>query len=235
MIPYAVVNDTPHEAFPEVDDPALTEASLHMLSAAPRLGEFLVESDDVADEMYSKLLAAWHHVGDRFPDHLARNLLIACGAGAAMRRKGDNAARMDIALGPPWPVAGCAEVEFGDLAVLDAPRGIIDDAAVSIGRFGQNKDTLVTIVVTDTLPNKRSEYWRIIQDIHNVLDLSIWTVTVLALCLLVWRGKRLADLPDGLFYVDVDSDSYRASVLEPLLGRALRIGMAPRPWVDVAK
>lgn len=235
MIPHALVDDAQRDAFPETDDPALTESALAALSAVPHSGSFLTESDAVADDLRSRLVSAWNRIGDRFPDHLARNLLIAAGAGAAMRRKGDNAARMDIALGPPWPDFGCAEAEFGDVAVLDAPRDLMDDVAVSVGRLGKDKESIRALVVTDVLPNRRSEYWRIVKDVREVLGVRIGTITVLALCLIVWRRKKISDLPDGLFHVDVDTESYRMAVLEPLLGRKLNIGPEPRPSVEVAK
>lgn len=235
MVPHAVVDDARRDAFPETDNPDESLAALSAFATVPRTGEFLVESDILADDMRSRLLAAWGRMGDRFPDHLARNLLIAAGAGAAMRRKGDNAARMDIALGAPWPVFGCAEAEFGDVAVLDAPRDLMDDVAVCVGRYGKNKDSIVALVVTDVLPNRRSEYWRIVQDVREVLGVKIGTATVLSLCLLVWSGRKLSELPTNLFHVDVETESYRAAVLEPLLGRKLRIGSDPRPSVDVAK
>lgn len=152
-----------------------------------------------------------------------------------MRRKGDVFARMDIVLGAPWPTYGCVEAEFGDVAVLDAPRDLLDDVAVSVGRLGKDLASLVALVVTDVLPNRRSEYWRIIEDIRKVLGLRIGTVTVLALCLLVWSNRKLWELPADLFHVDVNTPSYRTAVLELLLERNLRIGLEPRPWVEVAK
>lgn len=235
MIPHAVVDDTPRPDFPETTERARTEESISRFRALPRTGEFLTESDVVVDALRVQLLAAWNRMGDRFPDILARNLLIAAGCGAAMRRKGDVFARMDIVLGAPWPTYGCVEAEFGDVAVLDAPRDLLDDVAVSVGRLGKELASLIALVVTDVLPNRRSEYWRIIQDVQKVLGFRIGTVTVLALCLLVWRDRKLWELPPDLFHVDVDTRSYRAAVLEPLLGRRLRIGLEPRPSVEVAK
>lgn len=235
MIPYAVIDDTARRAFPETDDDTAADVALAAVTSVSRSGEFLTESDVVADDLRSRMLAAWSRNGDRFPDLLARNLLIAVGCGAAMRRKGDVFARMDIVLGSPWPEFGCVEAEFGDEAVLDAPRDLLDDIAVSIGRLGRNPLSLSALVITDVLPNWRSEYWRIIQDIRKVVGVKIGTVTVLALCLLVWRGRKMHDLPPDLFHVDIDTTSYREAVLEPLLGRNLRIGLAPRPSVEVAK
>ena len=235
MMPHAVVIDEQSNAFLETSNPVEFMATFAAFQATKRTGEFLEESDDLVDEMQGKLLSARTRVGDRFSDHLARNLLLAAGAGAAMRRKGDNAVRMDIALGHPWPIYGCAEAEFGDVAILDAPRDLMDDVAVSVSRLGMDKDSLIALVVTDVLPNKRSEYWRIIQDVREILGVRIGTVTVLALCLVVWRGRKLSELPPNLFHVDIETESYRVAVLEPLLGRQLKIGFAPRSLVDVAK
>ncbi len=234
LAPYAVVNDQPHPDFPETRDHSETAASFALFSSAARIGVFLIESDEVVDLLRIKMERAWKINGDRFPDHLARNLLIASGVGAAMRRKGDVFARMDLVLGAPWPTYGCVEAEFGDVAVLDAPRDLLDDVAVSVGRLGKSTP-LVALVITDVLPNRRSEYWRIVQDIRKVVGLSIGTVTVLALCIAVWTGRRIRDLPANFFYVDIETPSYRSAVLEPLLGRPLRIGLAPRPSVDIAK
>jgi hypothetical protein len=235
MIPHAVIDDAARLAFPETDDGTDADAALAAVSLAPRSGEFLSESDNILDELRTKMLDAWSRVGDRFPVHLARNLLIAAGCGAAMRRKGDVFARMDIVLGQPWPDFGCAEVEFGDEAVLDAPRDLLDDIAVCVGRHGRNLLPLEALIITDVLPNRRSEYWRIIQDVRKVLEVKIGTVTVLALCMLVWRGRKMSELPPGIFHVDIDTPSYRKAVLEPLLGRELKIGPEPRPSVEVAK
>lgn len=235
MIPHAEVDDSPREAFPETAEYSAAAHTAAAFSSVARTGDFLSESDIVADELQSRLQLAWNRTGDKFPDHLARNLLIAAGVGAAMRRKGDVFSRMDIVLGGPWPAYGCAEAEFGDTAVLDAPRDLLDDVAVSVGRHGKEARALVAMVVADVLPNRRSEYWRIVQDIKKVLGIKILTVTVLALCLLVWRGRKMPDLPQDLFYVDIDTPSYREAVLEPLLGRRLKIGPGPRPSVEVAK
>jgi hypothetical protein len=235
MAPHAVIEDTQVEVFPETESLAEALATISVFNGVSKTGEFLVETDVIVDELSTRLNFAWRSVGDRFPDHLARNLLIAAGAGAAMRRKGDNAARMDIALGPPWPAFGCAEAEFGDVAVLDAPRDLMDDVAVCVGRHGKVKGSMVAMVITDVLPNRRSEYWRILQDIKTVLDVKISTVTVLALCLLVWRRKKISSLPIDLFHVDVDTESYRTEVLDRLIGGKINLGPELRSSVEVAK
>jgi Fe-S-cluster-containing hydrogenase component 2 len=235
MDPYAFIDDTQREAFPETENLDESLAALSVFKSVPKSGDILVETDAIVDDLHMRLQVAWKSIGDRFPDHLARNLLITAGVGAAMRRKGDNAVRMDIVLGAPWPVFGCAEAEFGDVAVLDAPRDLMDDVAVCVGRYGKDKDSILALVVTDVLPNRRSEYWRILQDIRNVLGVKISTVSVLALCLLVWRRKKISAFPIDFFHVDIDTRSYRTEVLEPLVGGKINLGLELRPWVEVAK
>lgn len=235
MIPHAVIDDTEQPAFPESDDDAAADAALTALSSLPRFGEYLTESDAVASDLHSRMTVTSKQKGDRFPDLLARNLLIATGCGAAMRRRGDVSARMDIVLGSPWPEFGCVEAEFGVEAILDAPRDLLDDIAVLVGRRGRDLLSVSALVVTDVLPNRRSEYWRIIQDIRNVVGVKIGTVTVFALCLLVWQRRKISDLPADLFHVDIDTLSYREAVLEPLIGRKLRIDLVLHPSIEVAK
>lgn len=237
LVPTAVVNDAPNAAFVETADhpEAQMLATRAIFEGVARDGVLLEESDAVVDEMRFRLVKEWKRLGDRFPTTLARNLLLAVGVGATMRRRGDVAVRMDLLLGPPGVEVGCAEVEFGDDAVLDSPRDLLDDVAVLAGRLGQDKTKLVTLIISDVLPNRRSEYWRIVQDVRKVLGLNVGTVTVLALMLLAWNLRRLRLEPNHAFYADVDTDSYRARVLEPLLERPLKLGSTPRAYVEVAK
>ncbi|WP_244113879.1 hypothetical protein [Burkholderia cepacia] len=92
---------------------------------------------------------------------LARNLLIGAGVGASMGRKGNNHMRMDLILSRPGVQHGVAEVEFGQEAVLDAPRDTMDALAVLASRYGWDLKSTTAIIVTDVLPNRRSEYWHI--------------------------------------------------------------------------
>jgi NAD-dependent dihydropyrimidine dehydrogenase PreA subunit len=236
--PEAVVQDTPNAMFLETaDNPEARMLAVRGLFARVEVsGVVLDESGVVVDAAKERVSATWSRLGEKFPNHLVRNLFHAVGIGAAMRRRGDNAVRMDILLGAPGTPFGVAEVEFGDEAVLDSPRDILDDVAVLAGRRGWDKSAITALIVSDVLPNRRSEYWRIIQDIDRVTGLRIGTVTVLALMLMVWNRKRFAALgPRNAFYVDVDMDSYRARVLEAILGRSLKLGDALRPHIEVAK
>ena len=237
MEPHAVVTDDVNIAFIETREnhEAVMRKVRGTFEVLCPTGHLLYESDEIVDDMQIRLDRTTRRIGDKFPNHLARNLFLTVGVGAAMRRRGDNAVRMDLILGLPGVVYGVAEVEFGGDAVLDSPRDILDDVAVLVSRRGWNVPETTALIVSDVLPNKRSEYWDIIQDIHNVLNVKVGTVTILALMLLVWNRKLLTLTPDNIFYVDKNTDSYRARVLEPMLGRALNLGTQLRPHIEVAK
>jgi ferredoxin len=236
LSPTAVVNDVASEIFVEADLNADAYRLLrNMFAGARREGVLLEETAVVVDQMQVRLERVCRNVDDRFPNHLARNMLTAVGVWSAMRRRGDNAVRMDLLFRLPESGKGVAEVEFGGEAVLDAPRDILDDIAVMVSRRGWDKKETAALIVCDVLPNKRSEYWEIIQDINAVLGVRIGTVTILALALLIWNRQMLLKDQHSIFYVDNNTSSYRHNVLEKLLGRAVNLGPALRPHIEVAK
>lgn len=233
----AIIEDTPNEAFLETLGNSEKQLcrNLRLFEAAPQDGNILLESEHVVDTAFSRLSNGTRLIGDQFPNILVRNLLIGVGIGAATRRKGNNYMRMDLILGPPGIERGVAEVEFGDLAILEAPRDILDSVAVLVSRYQWPKKSIIPLVIVDVLPNWRSEYWSVIQDIRDVLSLHVGTLTVFTLMLLNWNRIRV-DLTRGHpFYVDRDTHSYREEVLEVLLKRPLKIRSTPRPYIDVAK
>lgn len=233
----AIVEDAPNAAFIETAEFNLAEldAVRPRFVGLPSTGSLLIESDAIVVEAFSQMQHAWSRVGDRFPNMLARSLLIGAGIGASVGRKGNNHMRMDIVLSPPGVKRGVAEVEFGQDAVLDAPRDTLDALAVLVSRYGWSLDTTSAIVVSDVLPNRRSEYWHMVQDIANVLGVQIGTVTVLALMLFNWNRRTFDLSASQLFYADRDTESYRIEILEIALGRSLYLGKASRPQVDIAK
>jgi Fe-S-cluster-containing hydrogenase component 2 len=214
------------------DDPAFQE-TFTALANAEHVGVLAEESDDLVDRTSEKIKLARRNMGDRFPVHHTRNLFIALGQGASMRRKGNNHMRMDLLLGPPGIERGVVEVEFGQQAALDAPRDILDALAVLQSRYKWPLDTIVPILVTDELPNKRSGFWEVIRDIRDITGVRIATATTLALHMMLWA--RMSPGSYDIFHVHKDSDSYRTMVLEALMGRALKLGSDLKPSIECAK
>ena len=141
---------------------------------------------------------------------------------------------MDMILSSCDTEYALVEVEFGQNAALDASRDILDSLAVLTSRYKWDLRLTVPIVVSDLLPNKRSEYWHIIKDVSDAYGIRIRTLTIFALLLLIWNRLPVTFAKD-MFYADVNIKSYRTHFLDKLLGRPLNLGPTPRPEIDIAK
>lgn len=197
-------------------------------------GTFIIESDIIIGDYSERFIRIKPSLGDKFPNILARNLLLAHGIKAAMTRRGNNFMRMDIVFATGSGSKGVAEVEFGQSANLDAPRDLLDSMSVVVSRYQWTLDSVIPLVITDELPNRRSEYWAIMQDIRNVTGVEGYTITVFLLSVLLWNNIKLL-LPNACLYVDRDSISYRTQVIETLLERKLNLNGQPNSLIDISK
>lgn len=220
----AYVNDKPNEHFviqQEPADPINTETTTELFQTVRVNGIHLAENDDLLKKFREKFEIVAKKQGAQFPNHLARNLLIAVGVGAAMRRRGDVYLRMDLLLGPPGIQQGTGEVELG-AEVLDAPRNILDSIAVLVARYELNKDDIVPLIVSLDLPNSRSEYWQFIKDVRDVLNVKINSITVGALIVTVWNRAKIKISVGEELYIDIETPSLRHKI-EAILKRPLNI------------
>ena len=76
-------------------------------------------------------------------------------------------------------------------------RDLLDALAVMMSRYHWSIHEVVPLIITDELPNRRSEYWEIVKDIREVTGVRIATVTILACHLLLWNCTKL--LPSSYF------------------------------------
>ena len=135
---------------------------------------------------------------------MVRNMLLACGVAASLRRKGDTNIRMDGLLHFASGKIGVFELEIS--AVLESPRALLEDIAVLHGRFDVPMADIVPVSIVAALPNVRVEYYQVMDDISKVLDIRCHTLTLGALCMLMWRFNTLEGLPSDLFTTVLDSD-----------------------------
>lgn len=233
----AVVNRTPNEAFIDSSsiDIEYQKLVFDSFEKLPFSGSSMVETDDIVIFCFDRMEKIWTVVGDRFPNFFSRNLLIGSGIGSSIGRKGNNHMRMDIILSFMDNGNGIAEVEFGQESILNAPRDILDSLAVMTSRYNWVKNDTKAIIVSDVLPNKRSEYWRIIQDISNIVDVKISTITIFTLMILNWFRIKISEHEIDLLYADVNTKSYRKEILQPLLGRELNLCSDPNAHIDISK
>jgi ferredoxin len=220
----ANINDIPNDCFllAEVSNTEKTTSNTtKIFNGVNEKGLFLKENESLLKNFEQKFIAVLKLQNAQFPNLLTRNLLLSSGIGAAMRRRGDTNIRMDMVFGPPGVTQGTGEVELGS-GVLDAPRNILDNIAVLVGRYNILKTDISPIIVCFALPNKRSEYWQVIKDIKDVLDVKICTISIGALVVFVWN-RVLIKLRSGYeLYLDSDNPSLRPKI-EEILNRKLNL------------
>lgn len=222
----AIVNDLPNKYFLlQNQETSETEQRvlLERFSQIPENGIFILENDNILQRFFDKFKSVTtdQKLGFQFPNHLIRNLMLEVGIRALMLRRGDTNLRMDIIFEQDGGKSGTCEVELGS-EILDAPRNLLDNIAVLVSRYKINKNNLMPLVVVLSLPNRRSEYWRVIKDIKQVLDLQINSLTIGMLVLLVWNRINISLDSQEMLYVDSDLYTLRDK-FEHILGRKLNI------------
>jgi len=220
----AHINNEPNEHFviqEEVANSINTKTTAELFQSASAEGIYLQENDDLLKKFRDKFEIVAKKQNSQFPNHLARNLLIASGVGAAMRRRGDVYLRMDLLLGPPGVQQGTGQVELG-AEVLDALRNILDNIAVLVGRYQLNKENIVPLIVCLDVPNSRSEYWQLIKDVRDVLNVKINSVTIGALIVMIWNRAKIEISVGEELYIDIGAPSLRPKI-EVILKRPLNI------------
>jgi ferredoxin len=179
----------------------------------------IVESDKALETIYNLLVEKLKST-PKLPQQIVRNLMIALGNEAAMRRAGDANVRMELVF-TNSRASGTAEVEPGG-GILDVPRNLLDNIAVLVSRYGFRKDQISSLAVAFSLPNKRTDYWNVVKDIKNTVDVEIGTISVGALLILLWNRKRFEFAASNPFYADTDSYSIRKAI-EGILEREVNL------------
>lgn len=84
--------------------------------------------------------------------------------------------------------------DFDIISLVDSPRGVLDDIAVAIGRHGLAPGQVEGMVICKEFPNRRSDYYHLIEDVEKVLGYRIRTLSVAGLLLLLWLQKTISEL-----------------------------------------
>lgn len=131
---------------------------------------------------------------------LIKGLCAKLGLQARFPRKGDVNERFDVIFNTKDDHKIVAEIEIPSTAILDAPRNLLDDIAIMINRNNIEATKLTPLVICWDLPNNRTDYWNVVKDINDVLNIQINTCTILSLAILVWTNTPL-DLKSGSYYL----------------------------------
>jgi len=148
----------------------------------------------------------------QFPNHLSRNLLIENEFKTIIRRKGDNIIRFD-GISEANGSLYILEIEFSK-DVLEAPRAILDDLSVVADKIAVNRSQFKPLIVLNELPNKRAEFWRVIEDISNVLGVNIDTITIGMLFLSLWGKLDITHIDQ---FMDYKNQTLRNAILGLLI------------------
>ena len=231
------INSQPNDYFQSAEyamDDGVVRLSVTNFNGCVREGILVKERDEISESLEAILQDALSKHGPQFPNHLTRNLLLANGIQAAMRRRGDVNLRMDLICGTSGNGRGVVEVELVGQSLLDSPRNVLDNVAVLANRYGVPIREIAALIVNAALPNARAEYWRVLKDISSVLGIRVGSLTIQALIFLVWNRASFQLSSNNLFYADEDNPTIRQAV-ERAIGRPLEISEGLAAALEVAK
>lgn len=156
-----------------------------------KLGEMI----DCSSHDSDKLLTSLKQLNDGQQLRLVRNLFLALGYSAKVRRRGDTNVRIDGMVCSIVHHVGVLEIEYSE-SNLESPRALVEDIAVLHHRYSLPMGDLFPISILCQLPNARAEYYQVVEDIEKVLGIQVRTITVGALLSLLWTFSRLPSLAD---------------------------------------
>lgn len=156
------------------------------------------------------------------------NLMCELGLKTFLTRTGDNNLRMDALVKLDKNIYA---VEIENLADLDSPRNILDSIAVLHSRYEISKSHLGGIIIVSTFPNKRSEFWEVIEDIQIITNLNIFVVPLYALIILKNENIRLSKFLDSFKFNH--TKSFR-KVLEEILNKKIDLSN-PNKLIEAEK
>lgn len=156
------------------------------------------------------------------------NLMSELGLKTFVTRTGDNNLRMDAISKVDKNIYA---VEIESLADLDSPRNILDSLAVLHSRYEISKSCLGGIIVVSTFPNKRSEFWEVVNDIQRITKLRILIIPLYALIILKNENYRLSNFLDAFKFNQ--TYSFRKA-LEEIINRKIELSY-PNKLIEAEK
>lgn len=177
-------------------------------------GQIIEENDELLNNIYKDII-----IKNVDPNLFSRNLLTECGVQTVLSRKGDVNVRMDGIIFNNGK-RGICEIEFNN-DVLSCPRCILDDLAVLCSRYNYDLNETLALVVSLGLPNNRTDYWRVVKDIKEVLDIEIQTTSIGMLLIAMWNFKKV-NLIDNSLYKNCDNNSLKENI-EVILNRKVNV------------
>ncbi|WP_233141824.1 4Fe-4S binding protein [Aggregatibacter actinomycetemcomitans] len=146
------------------------------------------------------------------PNILVRNLLLSLGWKAGSYKEGVQYSSIDV-LAKKDKLNLVVEVEL-DNQLIDTPRNLITYLALLVERHKWDKDNIKLLSIGMSLPNNREEFWNVIDDINNILNVKINISTILNLIYLVLTRKEFDISNDNMFFIETKSLRNKDSSLD---------------------
>ena len=197
------------------DPDSLTTAAIGTIEKTPQVGTarrgVLVNINKSPSLFHFP--ASVSNLNDSASSLLVRNLLTQVGISSRIRRKGDTNMRIDGVGSLDDGRIAVIEIELSN-AVLESPRALLEDVAVLHGRYKIDIPRIDPVSVILSLPNARSEYYQVIEDIYKILGVRCRTITVGALLTMVWHFCKVKSFENDLFMTSVNRTDLRTSMLK---------------------
>ncbi len=87
-------------------------------------------------------------------------------------------------------------------------------------RYDYDLSETLALVVALGLPNNRTDYWRVVKDINDVLNIQIQTISIGMLLIAMWNFKKI-NLIDKELYKNCDDNSLKDNI-EVILNRKVQ-------------
>lgn len=198
---------------------------LASLSDIEYLNEIVKESDEIFEKVFARIEEQTNRTV--VLNRLVQGLLNYSDIPNQITRLGDVNLRMDgIGVYANKHLVIENEIDTD----LDTLRDILDDCAVLCARYEIDKENVLGLIVSMRFPNKRSEYWEVLDDIQKVLDLTIHTIPLAALLITTWNDEKF-DISS--YFLSKNNTSSRKTLNEAI-GRELNIS-EPSELLEAAK
>jgi ferredoxin len=132
---------------------------------------------------------------------IVRNTLVNLGLPCNVNVHGNNHIRTEFFSEINQDKVLIGESNSSESDTLAVSRRILDDMAVLIDRYHYRGEQIIPLAVLNGLPNKRTDFYEVLDDIYNVLNVKIYTMTYHILFLLNLFNVKLNEEIISSFYI----------------------------------
>jgi hypothetical protein len=152
--------------------------------------------------------------GQRILRLIGRNTFLIASAAARLKNVGDNNAACELLVDDGQGLL-LVEIEPGG-DTLDALRRVLAGSAIATSRLAANLDDLTAALIVGRLPNKRADYYAVVNDVRSRLGIEILTVPLAFALLGIRAGGE--EFPDHVRTIGSMSDADAPLAIEKLYG-----------------